>query len=89
MSELRVASFGEAQALANKFNDASENLQELINFCSTIGNDMQGIWEGAAIANFTGDLEETKSALLRMVPVVAELQTEANQKLANIQAANV
>jgi|GEM_PF-4386879 len=84
MSELRVSSFGEAQAL----NTASENLQELIAFTDRVGSQMQGIWEGAAIENFMANYEEIKSALNKMVPIVAEMKTEADQKLEALIAAN-
>lgn len=88
MSELRVSSFGEAQALANEFNVASENLQELIAFTDRVGGEMQGIWEGAAIENFMASYQEIKSALTKMVPIVAEMKSEADQKLAALIAAN-
>ena len=88
MSELRVSSFGEAQALAQEFNTASENLQELIAFTDRVGSQMQGIWEGAAIENFMANYEEIKSALNKMVPIVAEMKTEADQKLESLIAAN-
>lgn len=88
MSELRVSSFGEAQALAQGFNTASENLQELIAFTDRVGSQMQGIWEGAAIENFMANYEEIKSALNKMVPIVAEMKTEADQKLEALIAAN-
>ena len=88
MSELRVSSFGEAQALANEFNVASEQLQALIAFTDRVGGEMQGIWEGASIQNFMANYEEIKSALMKMVPIVAEMQTEANQKLQALIAAN-
>lgn len=88
MSELRVSSFGEAQALANEFNVASEQLQALIAFTDRVGGEMQGIWEGASIQNFMANYEEIKSALMKMVPIVAEMQSEANQKLEALMAAN-
>lgn len=88
MSELRVSSFGEAQALAQEFNTASENLQELIAFTDRVGSQMQGIWEGAAIENFMANYEEIKSALNKMVPIVAEMKTEADRKLEALIAAN-
>lgn len=88
MSELRVSSFGEAQALAQEFNTASENLQELIAFTDRVGSQMQGIWEGAAIENFMANYEEIKSALNKMVPIVAEMKTEADRKLEALNAAN-
>ena len=88
MSELRVSSFGEAQALANEFNVASEQLQALIAFTDRVGGEMQGIWEGASIQNFMASYEEIKSALMKMVPIVAEMQSEANQKLEVLIAAN-
>jgi WXG100 family type VII secretion target len=88
MSELRVSSFGEAQALASEFNTASENLQELIAFTERVGSEMQGIWEGAAIENFMANYEEIKAALSKMVPIVAEMKSEADQKLENLIAAN-
>lgn len=88
MSELRVNSFGEAQALAQEFNTASENLQELIAFTDRVGSEMRGIWEGAAIENFMANYEEIKSALNRMVPIVAEMKNEADQKIEALIAAN-
>ena len=88
MSEIRVESFGEAQALAQEFNTASENLQELIAFTDRDGSQMQGIWEGAAIENFMANYEEIKSALNKMVPIVAEMKTEADRKLEALNAAN-
>lgn len=88
MSELRVNSFGEAQALAQEFNTASENLQELIAFTDRVGSEMRGIWEGAAIENFMANYEEIKSALNRMVPIVAEMKSEADQKIEALIAAN-
>lgn len=88
MSELRVSSFGEAQALANEFNVASENLQELIAFTDRVGGEMQGIWEGAAIENFMANYQEIKSALIKMVPIVAQMKSEADQKLEALIAAN-
>lgn len=88
MSELRVASFGEAQALANKFNVASGNLQELIAFCETVGGDLQGIWEGASVEAFLGDLEEVKMALNKMVGPLSEMTIIANARLEALAAAN-
>lgn len=88
MSELRVSSFGEAQALANEFSVASEQLQALIAFTDRVGGEMQGIWEGAAIENFMANYEEIKSALTRMVPIVAEMKSEADQKLEALIVAN-
>lgn len=88
MSELRVSSFGEAQALANEFNVASQNLQELIAFTDRVGGELRGIMEGAAINNFMANYEEIKSALNKMVPIVAEMKSELNQKLENLMAAN-
>ena len=88
MSELRVSSFGDAQALAQEFNTASENLQELIAFTDRVGSEMRGIWEGAAIENFMANYEEIKSALNRMVPIVAEMKSEADQKIEALIAAN-
>ena len=88
MSELRVSSFAEAQALANEFNVASEQLQELIIFTDRVGGQMQGIWEGAAIENFMENYAEIKSALAKMVPIVSALQNEANQKLQALLDAN-
>ena len=88
MSDLRVSSFGEAQALAQEFNTASENLQELIAFTDRVGSQMQGIWEGAAIETFMANYEEIKSALNKMVPIVAEMKTEADRKLEALIAAN-
>lgn len=88
MSELRVSSFGEAQALASKFDQASANLQELIAFTDQVGGEMQGIWEGAAIENFMANYEEIKSALAKMVPIVAEMRSAADQKLEALIAAN-
>ena len=88
MSELRGSSFGEAQALANEFNVASEQMQALITFTDRVGGEMRDIWEGAAIENFMANYEEIKSALNKMVPIVAEMQSEANQKLEALIAAN-
>lgn len=88
MSELRVSSFGEAQALANEFNVASQNLQELIAFTDRVGGELQGIMEGAAINNFMANYEEIKSALNKMVPIVAEMKSELDQKLEALIAAN-
>lgn len=88
MSELRVSSFGEAQALANEFNVASEQLQALIAFTDRVGGEMQGIWEGAAIENFMANYAEIKLALNKMAPIVAELKSEADRKLASLAAAN-
>lgn len=88
MSELRVSSFGEAQALANEFNVASEHLQELINFTDRVGGEMQGIWEGAAIENFMANYGEIKSALAKLVPIVAEMKSEAEHKLEALMTAN-
>lgn len=88
MNELKISSFGEAQALANEFSVASENLQELIAFTVRVGGEMQGIWEGAAIENFMANYEEIKSALAKMVPIVAEMKSEADQKLEALMAAN-
>ena len=88
MSELRVSSFAEVQALVNEFSVASEQLQALIAFTDRVGGEMQGIWEGAAIENFMANYEEIKSALMKMVPIVAEMQSEANQKLEALIAAN-
>lgn len=88
MNELRVASFAEAQALANEFNVASANLQELIAFTDRIGGEMQGIMEGAAINNFMANYEEIKAALVKMVPIVAEMKTLADQKLEALMVAN-
>ena len=88
MSDLRVSSFGEAQALANEFNVASQNLQELIAFTNRVGGEMRGIWEGNSIENFMAHYEEIKSALTKMVPIVAEMQSEAKQKLDALMAAN-
>ena len=88
MSELRVSSFGEAQALANEFNTASANLAELIAFTDRVGSEMQGIWEGAAIENFMANYEDIKNALNKLVPIVAEMQSEANHKLEALIAAN-
>ena len=89
MSELRISSFGEAQALASEFAVASEQLQELIAFTDRVGGEMQGIWEGAAIENFMANYEEIKAALNKMVPIVAEMKSEADQKLEALLAANV
>lgn len=88
MNELKVSSFGEAQALANEFNVASANLQELIAFTDRVGGEMQGIWEGAAIENFMASYAEIKSALNKMVPIVAEMKIEADRKLEALIAAN-
>lgn len=88
MNELKVSSFGEAQALANEFNVASANLQELIAFTDRVGGEMQGIWEGAAIENFMASYAEIKSALNKMVPIVAEMKSEADRKLEALIAAN-
>ena len=88
MSELRVSSFGEAQALANEFNVASQNLQELIAFTDRVGGEMQGIWEGASIENFMANYQEIRSALLKMVPIVDEMKSAATQKLEALIAAN-
>lgn len=88
MSELRVSSFSEAQALANEFNAASEQLQMLIAFTDRVGGEMQGIWEGASIENFMANYEEIKSVLLKMVPIVAEMKSEAEHKLNALIAAN-
>jgi len=88
MSELRVSSFAEAQALANEFSVASEQLQALIAFTDRVGGEMQGIWEGAAIENFMANYEEIKSALAKLVPIVAEMKSEADQKLEALIAAN-
>lgn len=88
MSELRVSSFGEAQALANEFDVASTNLQELIAFTDRVGGELQGIWEGASIENFMANYQEIKSALNKMVPIVAEMKREADQRLNALIAAN-
>ena len=88
MSELRVSSFGEAQALANEFNVASEHLQELIAFTDRVGGEMQGIWEGAAINDFMANYEEIRAALTKMVPIVADMKTVADQKLEALMVAN-
>lgn len=88
MSELRVSSFAEVQALANEFNVASGQLQELIAFTDRVGGQMQGNMEGAAIENFMANYAEIKSALTKMVPIVAELKILADQKLNALMAAN-
>ena len=88
MSELRVSSFGEAQALANEFNVASANLQELIAFTDRVGGEMRGIWEGASIENFMANYEEIKAALNKLVPIIAEMKSEADMKLEALIAAN-
>lgn len=88
MSELRVSSFGEVQAMANEFSVASEQLQELINFTDRVGGEMRGIWEGAAIENFMANYDEIKASLLKMVPIVAEMKAEIDQKLEALIAAN-
>ena len=88
MSELRVSSFGEAQALANEFNVASEQLQALIAFTDRVGGEMQGMWEGASIENFMANYAEIKAALNKMVPIVAEMKSEADRKLEALIAAN-
>jgi len=88
MNELKVTSFAEAQALANEFNVASANLQELIAFTDRTGGEMQGIWEGAAINDFMANYEEIRAALAKMVPIVAEMKTVADQKLEALMVAN-
>ena len=88
MSELRVSSFGEAQALANEFNNASVQLQELIAFTDRVGTEMQGIWQGAAIENFMANYEEMRASLNKMVPIVAEMKDVAERKLAALIEAN-
>lgn len=88
MNELKVSSFGEAQALANEFNVASANLQELIAFTDRIGGELRGIWEGAAINDFIANYEEIKVALGKMVPIVADLKDAADRKLEALMIAN-
>ncbi len=88
MSELKVSSFAEAQALATKFGEASVNLQELIAFTDQVGGEMRGIWEGASIENFMSDYEEIKAALNKLVPIVAEMKSAADRKLDALIAAN-
>lgn len=88
MNEVRVGSFAEAMALSNEFAVASEQLQALIAFTDRVGGEMQGIWEGAAIENFMANYAEIKTALNKMVPIVAEMKIEADQKLEALIAAN-
>ena len=88
MSELRVDSFEQLLALSREFGTASENLQELIAFTDRVSSEMRGIWEGAAIENFMANYEETKSALTRMVPIVAEMKSVVDQKIEALNAAN-
>ena len=88
MSELRVESFEQVQALANEFNVASEQLQELIAFTDRVGGEMRGIWEGEAIENFMENDAEIKSALSKMVPIVAEMKSDADRKLDYLRNAN-
>ena len=88
MNEVRVGSFAEAMALSNEFAVASEQLQALIAFADRVSGEMRGVWEGAAIENFMENYGEIKSALLKMVPIVAEMKTAADQKLNAIIVAN-
>lgn len=88
MSELRVGSFGEAQDLVNKFNQAAADLQGLISFCTTTGASLEGIWEGASSQNLQEFLAESTAALQKMVPVVEELQTDGNARLEALIIAN-
>lgn len=88
MNELKVTSFAEAQAYANEFNVASANLQELIAFTDRVGGNMREIWEGSAINDFMANYEETKVTLEKMVPIVADMKTVADQKLEALMVAN-
>jgi len=88
MNELKVSSFVEAQALASEFNVASEQLQALISFTDRVGGEMRAIWEGASIEEFMANYVEIKSALMKMVPIVAEMKSEADRKLEALSMAN-
>lgn len=88
MNELKVSSFGEAQSLANEFTVASQNLAELIAFTDRVGGELRVIWEGDSIEKFMANYEEIKIALNKMVPIVAEMQSEATRKLEALMAAN-
>lgn len=86
--QINVSSFSEALSIVSRFQSVSEQLQDLIGTMDGIQQSLGAVWSGTAFQNFVNAYSECKPHLSRMVPIVAELKTEADRKLQNLQNAN-